>query len=193
MLPKLNLVSTVAAVVMFFLPWLSIECSGERMATQSGFQTITGKATPTREAAARDIRLDRSEGSLGHSYLAGMALVVTGIGAVVAFMALGTGRRDLASFSGGLCSAAFVCLLIQAAIGFPAEKELLKDLRDKRPAGSPHDSPFEELGNELSKELNVRIRVTTLPWFYLQLLALSIPSAIFLNDRLGRMKAGRAS
>ena len=69
MLPTLNFVSALAAVVFFFLPWTSIECRGERMATQTGLQVISGSANV--EASTDPVRMEieaSGEVSLGRSY-----------------------------------------------------------------------------------------------------------------------------
>ena len=188
MLPKLNLVSAVAAVALFFLPWLSIECSGRRMATQTGVEMIAGKATPTREALSDHISIEGRDESVGHSYLAGIALLTAGIGAVVAFVALGTGRKGLSRSSAGLCACAFACLLAQAAVGFPAKKELLKSAKPI-PGAREVNVPLGESGRVLAEELARQIQVTPLPWFYLELLLLAIPSAIFVNGLLDQVRA----
>jgi len=192
MLPKLNLVSAVAAVVLFFLPWLSIECNGRRMATQTGVQMIVGKATPTPQAISEHIHIEGRDESVGHSYLAGLALLTTGIAAVVAFMALRTGRKDLSRFSGGLCSCAFACLLAQAALGFPAKKELLKGA-NPIPGAREIDVSLSDAGRALTQEIAGRIQVTPLPWFYLELFLLAIPSAVFVNGLLDQVKARATS
>ncbi|MEK7954259.1 hypothetical protein [Luteolibacter soli] len=177
----------MAAVVLFFMPWLSIECSGRQMATQTGVEMITGKATPTQDAMRDHVHIEGRDESLGHSYLAGIALVAAGIGAVVAFMALGTGRKDLTRFSSGLCSCAFACLLVQAAVGFPAKRELLKGMAAS--LGAPQSGiPLDEPGRALAQEIAGRIQVTPQPWFYLELLLLAIPSAVFVNGLLDRVK-----
>ena len=190
MIPKLNLVSALAALVFFFLPWISIECSGERMATQTGVQLITGSATPTREAEARGAKMERrgNDDSAGHSYLAALALIGALAALVISFSALTTGRADLARGSGVLCAASLACLLLQAALGFPVKSAMEKDLETGKQPSHQEVAPLDEIGRGLAKEILARIQVHPTPWFYLELLALGIPSAVLLNSLLDRLR-----
>jgi hypothetical protein len=39
-LQKINLVTALAALLLFFLPWIDFQCCGKSMATPTGIQTI---------------------------------------------------------------------------------------------------------------------------------------------------------
>ena len=193
MLPTLNLVSALAAVVLFLLPWTSIECRGERMATQTGLQLIAGSAKMAVESESARIELEeQEETSLGRSYLAAGALLCAVSAAVMALAAATRGRRDLGRATGVLCTAALACLITQASLGFPARETLVRRISGG-PAGEAPGSPLEVLGEEISREAATRIQVHPLPWFYLELAALGIPALLLLNGLLDRMKpdAGR--
>ena len=193
MLPTLNLVSALAAAVFFFLPWTSIECRGERMATQTGLQLIAGSATMAVESEQARIEFEQQEEtSLDRSYPAAVALLCTVSAVVMALAAATRGRRDLGRASGLLCTIALVCLIAQASLGFPARETLVRRISGG-PAGEAPGSPLEVLGEEISREAATRIQVHPLPWFYLELAALGIPALLLLNGLLDRMKpdAGR--
>lgn len=190
MIPKLNLVSALAALVFFFLPWISIECSGERMATQTGVQLITGSATPTRNAEARGMKMESrgNDDSAGHSYLAALALIGALAALVISFSALTTGRADQARGSGVLCAVALACLLLQAALGFPVKRAMEKDLETGKQPSHGEATPLDEMGKGFAREILARIQIHPTPWFYLELLALGIPSVVLLNSLLDRLK-----
>lgn len=187
MIPKLNLVSALAALVFFFLPWVSIECRGERMATQTGLQMVIGSGTPENRTRQGVLEVDEEEmQSLGHSYLAAVALIAI-IGALLmALASLIVGRRDLDHGCGVLCAAALVCLVLQFSFGFPAQKAIRDDLLKPRSGGLTIDIP---LGEAAQKEVLDSIRVIPLPWFRWELAALALPTLILGNAFLDRIKA----
>lgn len=188
MLPTLNFVSALAAVVFFFLPWTSIECRGERIATQTGLQLIAGSATVAAETESARVQVEAEEKrSLGISYLAAAALLCAISATVMALAAATRGRRDLGRASGLLCAAGLICLITQASLGFPARQTLVNRIAGG-PAGEAAGSPLEVLGEEISREAADRIQVHPMSWFYLELAALGIPALIMLNGLLDRMK-----
>lgn len=186
MLPTLNLISVLAAVVFFFLPWTSIECRGERMATQTGLQVISGSAKM--EPSQEPVRLqlgNTEDSSLGNSYLAGAALFCTGAGLILALAAVFNGKRELSGAPGVLCAIALGCLITQASLGFPAKATLVKRFTA---APDAKKSPLDGLGKEISREVVDRIQVHPLSWFHLELAALGIPALLSLNRLLNRMR-----
>jgi hypothetical protein len=190
-IPKLNLVSALAALVFFFLPWTSIECRGERMVTQTGLQVITGSGKIEQRAQQGSLRLNaRSDQSLGHSYLVAAALIAILGSLLMSFASLIAGRKDLDHGCGILSALALVCLLLQAAIGFPADKAIRDDIL-KPPA--PKDAGIQidlgELGQALGQEVLANIRVRPMPGFYATLAALALPTLILGNAFLDRIKA----
>lgn len=189
MLPKLNLVSALAALVFFFLPWVEIECSGEKSATQTGFQTITGKATPAKPSQSQGIKVDGEGDSLGSSYLAAFALVSAVSAAVIGFASMISDRTDLARATAFLCGCAFVCLAIQLVMGFPAEATLREKLSaQQQPAGKPR-GPLDDLGRELAQKMAAEIKVRPSRWFYLELAVLGIPPLLTLGASVGPRRA----
>jgi hypothetical protein len=188
MIPKLNLLSALAAVLFFFLPWTSIECHGRQMATQTGVQVITGGATQVEQSDS--VRLEvtsRKDSSLGRSYLAIVALLCAVSAVVVGLAAVVTGHRSFAGGPGMLCAWALACLIAQAAMDFPAKRELTKEMSERN--GGPFRPGKEGFEQALSEEIGARIVVRPLPGFYAELAALGIPTLILLNGLLDRLRA----
>jgi hypothetical protein len=181
-IPKLNIVSALAALVFFFLPWVSIECNGKRMGTQTGVQMIVGTATSVSPASQPKAEFRNSEGkeSLGSSYLASALLI--------AFAALIKGDKDNERGAEILCTLALVLLLTQAALGFPAKREMQKALEEQRNS-TPEKGSLDEMGKKIAEQLVVAIEVKPTQWFYLELAALALPALILGNALLDRMKA----
>lgn len=81
LLQKINLVTSLAALILFFLPWIDIQCSGKSMATQTGMQIIYGGASQAQDAEAfeKEGKIKRSGGesddSLGSAPLVAMAVL----------------------------------------------------------------------------------------------------------------------
>lgn len=192
MLPKLNLVSALAALVFFFLPWVDIECSGEKSATQTGFQTITGTATPTKPSQAKGVKMDGAGDSLGTSYLAAFALVAVVSAAVMGFASMISDRTDLARATAFLCGCAFVCLAVQLVIGFPAETTLREKLSGQQEVAGKPKGPLDEIGREFAQKLSAEIKVRPSMWFYLELGALGIPALLMLGASVGSRRATTA-
>lgn len=183
MLPKLNLVSALAALVFFFLPWVEIECSGEKTATQTGFQTITGAATPMKPL--KGTHPDESGESLGNSYLAAFALVGVVSAAVIGFASMISDRADLARATAFLCGCAFACLAIQLVIGFPVESTLREKLGGPQEAAGKPKGPLDEIGREFARKFAAEVKVRPSKWFYLELGALGIPALLMLGASVG--------
>jgi hypothetical protein len=189
-IPKLNLVSALAALVFFFLPWVSIECRGERMATQTGVQMLIGSATATQRSKDKQVKFADEGESLGHSYLGAIALVAVAGALLMSFAALIAGRRDLDHGCGVLCAVALVCLLLQLSFGFPAERAIREDiLKPPSSEGVTMNIDLGEMGQTLQKEVLAGIRVAPLPWFYWELAALALPTLVLGNALLDRIKA----
>ena len=191
MIAKLNIVSTLAALVLFLFPWLDIQCSAKSFATQSGIQTVYGGASPVKDhsSSQAQIRIDldkkhRKE-NVDPSYLAGIALLAV-IGAVVfAFRNFILGKKPDAV--GILCAVAPIPLVIQMIVGFPIRSGLAEAMAQDAGSTRSNDS-FEQVGNEMAKVFLEQIQVRYLPVFYLELLALGIPTLVFANSLLDRMK-----
>lgn len=190
MIPKLNIVSALAALVFFFLPWVSIECNGRRMGTQTGVQMIVGTASPASSSAQPKAELRNSEGkeSLGSSYLVAAALIAVASALLIAFAALIKGDKDNERGAEILCTLALILLLTQAALGFPAKREMEKTLAEQGKS-LPQKGSSDDMSRKLAEQLVAGIEVKPTQWFYLELAALALPTLILGNALLDRLKA----
>jgi hypothetical protein len=191
MIPKLNVVSVLAALVFFFLPWVSIECGGSRMGAQNGFQTIVGVGSPSSEAAAKNAPARGGGRSSGNSYLVAFALIAVISAAAMAWAALLSDREDLSDAVGMLCATALACLVAQAILGFPVKREVMKATRTANDPAAVGAGSFGELEKMLSNELAGRIEIKMTPWFFLELSALGIPSVLLMSTLAGRLRGPR--
>jgi len=192
MIAKLNIVSTLAALALFLFPWLDIQCSAKSFATQSGIQTVYGGASAAKElpsSSEGQIKIDvdkkHQKESIDPSFLAGIALLAVTGAVVLAFRNFILGKKSDAV--GILCAVALIALVIQMLAEFPVRSGLAEAMAQDSGSTRPNDS-FENAGNEMAKMFLVQIQVRYLPAFYLELLALGIPTLVLANSLLDRMK-----
>ncbi|MGC4017681.1 MAG: hypothetical protein QM755_24660 [Luteolibacter sp.] len=131
MLGKINFLTALAALVLFFLPWIDIRCSNQSIATQTGIQTIYGGSTPSEQLKPRssqvraELKEDKSKDSLGTAPLVGVAAAYV-VGAVIlSFLALRSGSKRSELIAGILCAMALALIGLQMAVGFPARRNSL--------------------------------------------------------------------
>jgi len=194
MILKLNIVTTVSALVFFFLPWTDIQCSSKSVATQTGIQTIYGGGSPSAEM--RDMSKNQNgvkngnkkDDSMGVSVLVGIALVAV-IGAVVAAFMMFRGDQSLpANAVGVLCATAFVAIAIQCMVGFPVQRKLSESMAEATKTKPATGDPFEGVGAGMATAMMMNVQVKYLPMLYLELLALGIPTLVLANGILDRLK-----
>jgi hypothetical protein len=180
MIPKLNLASSIAALFLFFLPWLDIQCSGHTMATQSGVQTIYGGVTLA-EGFRGDSADDSNKESLGWAFLVAIAFLAV-LGAVAVSFLVFTGNRQIpGNLAGVLCAVALVALLMEMIAGFPVAEQISKDAGKQSTA----EDPMSVASSQVAAAM---IQVKYRPALYLELVALGIPALILANGLLEGMK-----
>ncbi|MFD0896027.1 hypothetical protein KBB96_08775 [Luteolibacter ambystomatis] len=188
MLRKINLLTLISAIVLFFLPWIDIRCSGQAIATQTGLQTIYGGASPSdqMEAMAKETPSRRAQrnddDSLGWSPVIAVALLAILAGTVFAFLALrhGDSRHDTSTSL--FATLGLILIAIQMAAGFPAGKALSDSMA--REANSNNDPMTAGLAGATLMNFDIR----PLPALYLELAVLGIPTLIGINGLLDRLK-----
>lgn len=190
MIAKLNLVSTLAALVLFFLPWIDIQCSNRTVATQSGVQTIYGGSTISKElnghseTANRKNASPNQDESLGFSIWVGAAFLAL-IAAFFAALLVFRGFREISPHVvGGLCMIALIAISIQLMIGFPVRDKLSDGMTEPTTRQSAED-PFAAAGAGMAAAM---FQVRHSPALYLELLALGIPTLIAANGLLDKFK-----
>ncbi len=180
MTQKLNLGSIVAAIILFFLPWLDIQCKGTTLVTQSGIQTITGGASTSKEfdsMGGNKERANSSKDGEGKAVLALLALVLVGLALLITIMSLNTPAGQEGRAAGLCCAAALVLLIIQLSTGFPVEQSLHKELKK----------------NEMGTAVAMAFQIKRTPWLYLELAALAIPALLALNSMVSGPRRGPQS
>ncbi|BCU79350.1 hypothetical protein [Luteolibacter sp. LG18] len=195
MFAKINFLTALSALVLFFLPWMDIRCSGKSVATQTGFQTITGRSTPSEEMkpkpAAIQINLpvaeERQKESLGHAALIAVALVDVAAAVVFAFLALRTGSPRHTWLTGVLCAMALTLICIQWGNGFPAKQKLTESLSGRASEQTRLDGSA-GLDPGFASAAMLDVETKPLPGLYLTLAALAIPTLIWVNGLLDRLK-----
>jgi hypothetical protein len=196
MLQKLKLGSIFSALILFLFPWVEIQCSEKTMATQSGLQVIygggtpsegmeafsgeSGSASPVREAKSKSPTTDSRE-SMGYAPLVALALGVIIVAFGFSFMAVF--RRDPVAdrLASVLPAVALGLLLIQLMVGFPASKQMRQAVSEAATESKQDSGGMDGLGSSMTAAMMMNMRIQTKPAFYLELLALGLPTLILLN------------
>jgi hypothetical protein len=193
-LQKINLVTSLAALILFFLPWIDIQCSGKSLATQTGIQTIYGGGSPAQDMEAfekegRDRRTGRSNDKSMGSPLVALALLAV-IGAVVAaFLAIRSAGESRSNLTGILCAVALALLALQMMIGFPVKKNLNEQVAGQSKTEQRAEGPLGGFGEGMAQAIMMQIQIRHLPALYIELILLGLPSLILANrwlDGLGK-------
>ncbi len=183
----LRLSTLAAALVLFCLPWLELKCAGQRLAYQSGVQTVRNRLSPDGDMlemakmggghVGKTDALDEKEfgEKAGASYLTAGALLCL----VIAFaVAIGASGRAASGVMAGL---ALALLGLQAVVGFPlqaaVEKEMNQVDRSMAPMGSHGGG--EDMGREIISGMMPRVSFS--PWFYAELVLLGAVTVIGLS------------
>ncbi len=196
--PKIRLASLLGALFLFFVPWVDIQCSGTSLATQTGMQVITGGSSPSeqmenmaKEAEASgdetmEMKANPDE-SIDKGYLVGLAFFLIVAAIILSCISLSGDGGAADKFAGILPTCALGLLLIQLFMGFPAKREMMKDMRDaqKEAAESSADDPVEAavedaMGAAMAERMAAMFKVETKPAFYFELVALGIPTLLML-------------
>ncbi|WP_009962594.1 hypothetical protein [Verrucomicrobium spinosum] len=194
MIQKINLASTSAALALFFLPWVDLQCSGQSLATQTGIQVIYGGGSPSPElesmAKDRENSANRTystEESMGFSFLIALVLVLVLAAFIATLVSVRTGTVDQRNI-GLVCTIGLLLLITQASIGFPAAEKLKEAMNEPGPATTKTGSAFDAMGESMAKAVMINFQAKHTPWLYLEMLALGIPALIYANGLVDRLK-----
>lgn len=181
MLPKLNALTAICAVALFFFPWLDVRCSGKPMIEQTGVQTAMGTyrlAEDARDATGDETRRQLDEAESRYAWLVGGALLCSVVGVLAAIAGV-AGSRPGTLVSGVLAGAALAMLLLQDARGFPVERELMH-----APDGDP--------GAAFARAMVLgTVEARRTPWFQVTLVALGMTAALGVGSALAGSKRRR--
>lgn len=196
MFKKIKLGSALAALIIFAFPWVDIQCSEKSMATQSGFQVIYGGGSASEEMEAMGAdsgskESSSSDESMGFAPLVALALIAV-IGAVAfSFIAVFRGSERADKLASVLPAAALLLLVIQLMVGFPAKKQVIEAMSEGSSEAQAGDDEFgAAMGESMAAAMMMNIRVKTTPAFYLELLALGIPTLLLANGLIDKYKKG---
>jgi ABC-type phosphate transport system permease subunit len=185
MLKKINLGSTIAALFLFLLPWVDIQCSQKSLFTQSGLQIIYGGASASEEMKSlSNGESTDSKDSLGVSILVALALILVALSVFFSWNNFCNANKQTSNLSLVLPAVALGLLLLQLMIGFPAKNKISESTTAKNFTSQSSEDQFEELG----KAMAMTITAKTTWAFYLELLMLGIPTAILINEYLDKIK-----
>ena len=194
MIQKLHIGTTLAALILFFLPWIDIQCSQQSIVTQTGIQTIYGGGSPSKEMQAfmdeesqTKSSGDNSDESMGFAPLIALALLAV-IGAVfLSFIALRSEEPILTTLVGILCAIALVLISAQMVIGFPAKTSLGKAMGESARTEASA-SPMDDFGSGMATAMMMNFQVRHLPSLYITLVMLGFPTLILANGLLDKLK-----
>jgi len=195
----LRMGTLVAALILFFLPWMEVSCAGQKFITQNGVQSVLNKFSPADHlkelgGMAEMHESTRLKGTkdgdfgdeAGYSILAGVALFT-----VVAALGTGLGRNSRQT-CGLLAAIALACLGIQAMIGFPLKSAAAK-MMDEAMKNNPARSPGMEAQEEMAKAMFGKmfsVNVDYTPWFYGELVLLGVATALGLSGGGSQRRTG---
>ena len=210
MFKKVKLGSSLAALIIFAFPWVDIKCTGISVATQSGLQVVGGGATASKgmEAMGSDSSIKKAQSaneSLGFAPLVALALIAV-IGSVIfGFITVFQGSERSDSLSSGLAALALLLLLIQLMVGFPAKEGMIEAAaKENSEVQAGEDDPggemdefgaeMDQLGAEMAESMaaamaaNIQVKAAT--GFYLELLALGIPTFLLVSSLMDKHRKG---
>lgn len=180
MLQKVNIISSLAALALFCLPWVNMKCSGITFATQSGLQIIYGGDSVDKEVLAEAIKempqAERTE-KTGESVLILFSLIAV-IGAIAA-SSLRFFKEDRIpkNLTAIFCTVALLMILTQMAVEFPAEKALRKMLTNKDKSNVKEGA-----------EMKMIFKIDYATGLWLEMMMLSVPILIVANTLMDTLK-----
>lgn len=209
-LRRVNFGSLLAALALFFFPWIDVTCSGQRLISQNGIQMMVGAGSvPPAMTALIEKETQKSDSPEDNGF---GPLVILGFLALLLTLALSIERfrpsgMDTTNPAGICACVAFCCIALQSCIGFPVESVIAEQFSrqmDKEklpsslqiPKGLPKD-PFaaysaqmdaqmKEANDGLNAAMAMSVQVERRGWFFLELFALAIPAGLFVRTCLNR-------
>ncbi|MHC4600595.1 MAG: hypothetical protein ACYS47_16485 [Planctomycetota bacterium] len=165
---------SLLAVVLFFLPWLEISCSGTVIAKQSGYQAVMGEVSRSEElgddSAGTSTPESGPEGDIEKDVpliVFPLAMALAGLVGLVLVAAPNSPLKPLLPLAAVLAAG---CLTFYLFRGFSIEKEInrAKAEAKKEAKKDPDESnPFAEVGSQLGSAIaEGMIAAKKTPTFY---------------------------
>jgi hypothetical protein len=191
---KINLATLLGALVIFFLPWLDMQCNGNSMVTQTGFQSVHGGGTLSEEmenlagmggnkdSAQKDSAKAFSEDDRpSPAWLAAGALLLIGFALILAVRGVMNAQANDLSAIALLATMALGFVALQLLLGFPLETTARQALAEAQNSDAGKNNPFAGLGAAM-----VRIQVIRQPVIWAELALLAVPGLLWINDAINR-------
>lgn len=174
MIPKLNFLSFAAALSLFLLPWLDLQCSQKSKVTQTGLQTITGQVALSDgiiEQAGAEKEHQSDQEKLEPALFVSVGFGCIGLGVILSFA--GMWRKGAPSIIlPCLAATALILMALQMLLGFPLEDKAKNSL-------TPKDADRREADFDIAEALDIlEMRVVYRPWVYAELGLLALPLAL---------------
>lgn len=178
MIGKVNLLTVLFALILFWMPWMDLRCDGRRLATQTGIQSIQGTASPASEITVAGDSPFEGPGkpsSFPRATLVGGAFVALIVSLLLSLRGVFS-KRPLHLQAGLLGGIALVLILVQWATGFPIEHHA-RESSQISPPGYRTLDPSAGFNPELAI-LSMDVKAAPMAAFYMEVIALLVPTLI---------------
>ena len=139
----IRLGSLIAALGLFFLPWIEVQCTGKGMIVQSGYQTVVRDASPAKDmremakAMGEDPDKEFNSKKMKEDKDAPAPAWMVAVAAGLILLAIVVGLGAATRISGILALGAAAVLAVQIVIGFPVERKVKEMTEAKMPESKP--------------------------------------------------------
>ena len=159
-LTRFGRIARTAALLAFLLPWVTVSCAGQTIASVSGVRLATGVVT---------IRNPVSGAIETHAGTANWAVLLSALAILIALLLSFLPARRMAAFLGLLLSGA-AAILATYAVMIDVPEQLAAGLRDRTDSG--------DFGRSLTHSVENAIHIDAGGGFWLTLLALVIAGVL---------------
>lgn len=157
-------IARVVALLAFLLPWVTVSCAGQQIASVSGFRLATGAATTVRNPATGALET--------HSGLVNIAVLIAAVAIMLALLVgfVRMGRNGVLARA-GLSGAAALLSIYAVLVDIPGQVNAGLQQRQAPPAAG-------DFGSSLADSVAHAIRVDAAIGFWITLLALITACAL---------------
>ncbi len=126
---RFDLLATLCGLAMFLFPWITVKCSGDTLASQTGWQTFAAEITLNESIVPQEQSSADKELS-DYAILAGIGAAAGLCAAITAIFAIGGKRRSSVSVIAAVVAAGFI--VAQTIYGFPLERQAEEEISNAR-------------------------------------------------------------
>lgn len=186
---KINLLTALCALALFFLPWVDFQSSGSKLATQTGIQAISGSGTFPRKTGIDivwgsgtfnlDTGLKNFDETGGpRAPLLGVALLAILAAIILSFFRL---RKSISlPLVEVLCALALILIGFQIFTGLPLKKELEVHTLQSAVEHTRYDPSAGYDPGLASAAALMKLEIRHLPGLWLELAVLTIPTLLLV-------------